>query len=283
MQIFITLFSLLIIISDLSAMSESLENLIESMNGMEDGEMFYDQRMIATWPGLENETGLNEILDLVLQPGRNENYPEGMNILDAMKFPREKIVGMILEKIKDRNDHESGLNRGFGLLQDYTDDPRVFPYLIGFINDNRPMGRREPMATADYGCVAFRINDCAAGIIRHGLQKRGLLKPGDPAWGEPGGASSYARADSALILLKEFLVKNRLMTVEQSITRPKNDPKTSDSSINHSPGARAQGRESKRPDPLVASTKQALPWFWLWAGILPLSGIVIWKLLKRRS
>ena len=92
----------------------------------------------------------------------------------------------------------------------------------------------------------------------------------------------YAKADSVLILLKEFLVKNQLMTVEQSLTRPKNDPKISDSSINHSPGSRTQVRESKRPDLLVASTKQVLPWFWIGAGTLTLAGAVIWRLIKRR-
>ena len=264
-------------------MSESLKKLIESMNGMTDGKFDYDGRMIAAWPGLESETALNEIIDELLKPGRNENYSEQSNILDAMKFPREKIVGMILEKIKDRNDYESGLNRAFGLLQDYTDDPRVFPYLIGFINDNRPMGRREPMATADYGSVAFRISDCAAGIIRHGLKKRGLLETGDPAWGEPGGATSYENADGALILLKELLVKNQLMTVKQSLARPKKEAEMSNSSMDPAPDSKLQVRESKRPEPVIESTKQVSPWLWIWVGIAVILGAFGWRLLSRRS
>jgi hypothetical protein len=282
MKIIILIFSWLMIISEASAMSDSLKTLIKAINGKEDGEYGYDQRMIAAWPNLDSEAGLHEILDLVLKPGENEAYSVGMKILRSMHFPEDQIVGKILTKVEGRKDHESGLSRAFSLLKNYTDDPRVFRYLLGFINDNRLMGRREKMLTADYDSVAPRICDGAAGVIRHGLRKRGLLKPGDPEWGESGGASSYVKAESALILLKEFLVKNQLMTLEQSLTRPKNDPKTSDSSINHSPGARTQGRESKRPDPLVASRKDALPWFWMWAGMLPLSGIVIWKLLKRR-
>jgi hypothetical protein len=271
------------IASNSSAMSESLKKLIESMNSMEDGEMFYDQRMIAAWPGLDSEIALNEIIDELLRPGRNENYSEQSDILDAMKFSREKIVGMILEKVKDRNDHESGLNRGFGLLQDYTDDPRVFSYLIGFINDNRPMGRREPMATADYGSVAFRISDCAAGVIRHGLQKRGLLKPGEPAWGEPGGATTYENADGALILLKELLVKNQLMTVEQSLARPKKEAVMSNSSMDPAPESRAQMREPRRPDPVIESKQQISQWLWIWIGIVAIGGTLGWKFIKRRS
>jgi hypothetical protein len=283
MKIVIISLSWILMLVGVFGMSESLEKLIESVNGKEDGEFGYDQRMIAAWPGLESEAGLNEILDLVLQPGRNENYPEGMNILDAMRFPREKIVGMILEKVKDRNDHESGLNRGFGVLQRFTDDPRVFDYLIGFINDHRPMGRREPMATADYGSVAFRISDCAAGVIRHGLQKRGLLKPGEPAWGEPGGATTYENADGALILLKELLVKNQLMTAEQSLARPKKEAVMSNSSMDPAPESRAQMRERRRPDPVIESKQQISPWLWIWIGILAIGGSLGWKFMKLRS
>ncbi len=264
-------------------MSESLEKLIETVNGKEDGEFGYDQRMIAAWPGLESEAALNEILDELLKPGRNENYAEQSHILDAMKFPREKIVGMILEKVKDRNDHESGLNRAFGLLQDYTDDPRVFPYLIGFINDNRPMGRREPMATADYGSVAFRISDCAAGVIRHGLRQRGLLKPGDPAWGEPGGATSYENADSALLFLKEFLVQNQLMTEEQAFVRPKKDTTKIAPLTNLPSESKSQVREPKRSNPVVESTKPVSFGIWILVGTIAASGMVFWTYMERRN
>jgi hypothetical protein len=271
------------IASDLSAMSESLEKLIESMNGMTDGKFDYDGRMIAAWPGLESEAGLNEILDLVLQPGRNEDYPEGMNILDAMKFPREKIVGMILEKVKDRQTPEEGLGRAFGLAQYYTDDERIFSYLVGFINDTRLVGRRPPATDADYGGVTERIFDDAAGIIRECLQKRGLLKPGDPEWGESGGISSYPKADSALILLKEFLVKNQLMTVEQSLARHKKETEMSNSSMDPAPDSKLQVREPKRPQPAIESKKQGSPWLWIWIGIVATLGTLGWKFMKRRS
>jgi hypothetical protein len=271
------------IASDLSAISESLEKLIESMNGMTDGKFDYDGRMIAAWPGLESEAGLNEILDLVLQPGRNEDYPEGMNILDAMKFPREKIVGMILEKVKDRQTPEEGLGRAFGLAQYYTDDERIFSYLIGFINDTRLVGQRPPATDADYGGVTERICDDAAGIIRECLQKRGLLKPGDPEWGESGGISSYPKADSALILLKEFLVKNQLMTVEQSLARPKKVKEMSSPSIDHTSESRAQMREPRRPDLVIESKQQISPWLWIWIGIVAIGGSLGWRFLKRHA
>jgi hypothetical protein len=277
------LFSWLMIASDLSAMSESLEKLIESMNGMTDGKFDYDGRMIAAWPGLESEAGLNEILDLVLQPGRNEDYPEGMNILDAMKFPREKIVGMILEKVKGRKTPEEGLGRAFGLAQYYTDDERIFSYLVGFINDTRLVGRRPPATDADYGGVTERICDDAAGIIRECLQKRGLLKPGDPEWGESGGISSYPKADSALILLKEFLVKNQLMTAEQSLARPKKAPEISSSSMDPTRESKTQVREQKRPDPVIESEKQISPWLWIGIVIVVISGTLGWKFMKRRA
>jgi hypothetical protein len=265
-----------------SGMSESLENLIKSVNGMEDGEMFYDQRMIAAWPGLESEAALSEILDELLKPGTNENYAEQTHILDAMKFSREKIVGMILDKIKDRNDHKSGLNRAFGLLQDYTDDSRVFPYLIGFINDNRPMGRREPMATADYDCIAFRISDCAASVICHGLKNRGLIKTGDPAWGEPGGATSYEKADKALGLLKELLIQNKMMTVEQASARPRSDTKTPNSLLEDTPRLNSQCRELKRPDVVSEQPRRIVPWLWIGSGVFIFLGFVIWRVMKRR-
>jgi hypothetical protein len=271
------------IASNSSAMSESLKKLIESMNSMEDGEMFYDQRMIAAWPGLDSEIALNEILDELLMPGRNENYSDQSDILDAMKFPREKIVGMILEKVKDRKTPEEGLGRAFGLAQYYTDDERIFSYLVGFINDTRLVGQRPPATDADYGGVTERICDDAAGIIRECLQKRGLLKPGDPEWGESGGASSYENADRALLLLKEFLIKNQLMTKEQSLARPIKEKEMSSPSIDHTSESRAQVREPRRPDPVIESKQQISQWLWIWIGIVAIGGTLGWKFIKRRS
>lgn len=264
-------------------MSESLQKLIESVNGKEDGEFGYDQRMIAAWPGLESETALDEILDLVLQPGRNENYPEGMDILRSMRFSREQIVGMILEKIEKRQTPEDGLGRAFGLAQYYTDDPRILSYLINFLNDTRPAGRRAPMTTADYGSVAERICDVAADVIREGLQKRGLLKPGDPAWGESGGATSYENADSALLLLKEFLVRNQMMTEEQAFVRPKKDTTKIDPLTNLPSESKSQVREPKRSNPVVESTKPVSFGIWILVGTLAATGIVFWTCMKRHN
>lgn len=280
MKIFVILFSWFMMVSDLFSMSESLEKLLRELHLKHP---FVQETIRKSWPGLESEEGLNEILDLVLQPGRNENYPEGMNILEIMRFPKEKIVGIILEKIKGRNDYESGLNRGFGLLQDYTDDSRVFPYLIGFINDNRPMGRREYTANSDYHSIAFRISDCAASVICHGLKNRGLIKTGDPAWGEPGGATSYEKADKALGFLKELLIQNQLMTVEQASARPKNDTKTSDSLSKDTPQPSAQARELKRPDIVSEPPRRIVPWLWIGACVFTLFGFVFWRAMKRRS
>jgi hypothetical protein len=111
------------------------------------------------------------------------------------------------------------------------------------------------MATADYDSVSPRICDIAADIIREELKKQGLLKPGDPEWGESGGASSHEKADRARALLKEFLVKNQLMTVEQSFARPRNDSEMSDSLLKDTPRSNAQARERKRPDFMLDSTK----------------------------
>ena len=264
-------------------MSESLEKLIEAVNGKEDGEFGYDQRMIAAWPGLESEASLNEILDELLKPGRNENYSEQSHILDSMKFPREKIVGMILEKIGKRQTPEDGLGRAFGLAQYYTDDPRILSYLINFLNDTRPAGRRAPMTSADYGSVAERICDIAAGVIREGLQKRSLLKPGDPAWGESGGATSYENADSALLLLKEFLVQNQMMTEEQAFVRPKKDTTKIDPVNNLSSESKSQVREPKRLYPVVEPTEPISLWLWILGSAVIVAGAVIWILMKRRA
>jgi hypothetical protein len=264
-------------------MSESLEKLIDAVNGKEDGQFGYDDRMIAAWPGLESEEGLNEILDLVLQKGRNENYPVGMNILDVMRFPRDKIIGILYDKIKHKQTVEDGLGRAFGVAQYYTDDPRIFSYLVSFINDMRSAGRRTPMLTADYDSVTPRICDVAADIIRDGLKKRGLLKPGDPEWGESGGASSYENADRALMLLKEFLMKNQLMTKEQSLARPKKEAVMSNSSMDPAPESRAQMREPRRPDPVIESKQQISQWLWIWIGIVAIGGTLGWKFIKRRS
>lgn len=264
-------------------MSESLEILIKKMNGMEDGEIGYDQRLIDAWPGLESETALNEILDLVLQPGRNENYPEGMNILDSMKFPRGKIVGMILEKVKDRQSPEEGLGRAFGLAQYYTDDPRILSYLINFLNDVRSAGRREPMASADYETVSPRICDCAAEVIRLGLQKRGLLKPGEPAWGEPGGATSYENADKSLLLLKEFLLEKQLMTQEQAVARPKKDTATLNPANNLNSESKTQIRKPKRPGSKDETPNPVSLWLWIVGGAIAVTGPFIWAYLKRRN
>jgi hypothetical protein len=83
MKIVIISLSWVIMLVGVFGMSESLEKLIESVNGKEDGELGHDQRMIAAWPGLESEAGLNEILDELLKPGRNENYAEQSDILDS--------------------------------------------------------------------------------------------------------------------------------------------------------------------------------------------------------
>ena len=282
MKLFATLFFWMFLYMQSFAISESLKILIERMNGMEDGEMGYDQRLIAAWPGLESEASLNEILDELLKPGRNEFYAEESDILDSMKFSREKIVEMILEKVRERNDYESGLNRAFGLLQDYTDDPRVFPYLLGYINDKRPMGRRERMVSADYDTVAARICDCAASVIRHGLQKRGLLKPGDPAWGEPGGATSHDNADSALLLLKEFLLENQLMTQAQDVARPKKDTTLMNLVGHHCAESKTQTRRPKRPGNKDETPEPLSLWLWILGCTVAVTGSFIWAYFRRR-
>lgn len=261
-------------------MSESLDSLLKELHFKHP---FTQEKILKKWPGLESEVALNEILDELLKPGENRNYAEQSHILDSMKFPRKKIVGLILEKIEKRQSPEDGLGRAFGLVEYYTDDERVFSYLVGFLNDTRLAGRREPMAAADYDTVTPRICDIAAEIIREGLEKQKLLKPGDPEWGESGGATSYQKADSSLTFLKQFLVKNQLMTEEKPSARPTNESKASDSLSKDTPRPNTQARELKRPDLLLDSPRQVVPWLWIGGCVFTLFGFVVWRVMKLRS
>ena len=206
--------SLAIIFSTGLSLAEDVHGfrkLFDTMEGPTDGKVRYRERVIAAWPGLQDESALDELLGIVLKPGVNKDFPSASRVLDAMQFSKDVIVGKLLERSKNIDSYETGLNRFFHVISYYGEDPRVMPFLVSYIDDKRPMGRREPIPGEEYHSISARVCDCSAAIIREILHKRGLLGYGEPGMGQPGGEFTRAEADRQLGLLKEVLRRNGLM------------------------------------------------------------------------
>lgn len=225
--------------------------LFDKLTGPEDGELDFDERVLASWPGLNDEGALDELLDIVLKPGINEDFPTGMEVLRNMRFPKDVIAGKLLERSKNIDSYETGLNRFFFVISYYGEDPRVMPFLVSYLDDKRPMGRREPIPGEEYHSVSARVCDCSAAIIREILHKRGLLGYGEPGMGQPGGESTRAEADRQLGFLKEVLRRNGLMEAARPGGRRNGNGEDGRVSV---PGGNRPGDTPTTPDKDSAAT-----------------------------
>jgi hypothetical protein len=85
------------------------------------------------------------------------------------------------------------------------------------------------------------------------------------------------------LLLKEFLLENQLMTVEQASARPKKDlaamnPENSDYSE-----ANTQVRKPKRPASKDEALEPVAPWIWIMSGAIAVKGAGFWAFVRRSA
>lgn len=199
-------------IASLAVGETGLRELLDKMDGPTDGEVDFRGRMVQAWQGLDDAAALDELLGVSLSAeSSSDDRFNAYLILKAMRIPESQIVDRILELSEGMDSYETGINQVFSLLKDFDGDPRVLPYFAGYIDDKRPAEKRVRIEGEEHFGIPSRICDTAAYLIREALNKRGVMKPGDPGWGQDGGEFSYAEADRKIELLKQVLRQNGLL------------------------------------------------------------------------
>lgn len=165
-------------------------------------------RILSEWPGIKTMDGVRAIVKHLTKPD-GAYRADAFAILERSQVPGAQIVSYLLEKTEAASEKEVGsLAAYYFLLTKFPDDDRVPKFFAAKLDDKRlpppgpPGPRDEPT-----GSQTYRVGDMAFGSLIQVLVKRGEIKAGDPAYGDPGGEYSWNNRDRNITALKVYLYK----------------------------------------------------------------------------
>ena len=145
------------------------------------GELHEDQleQRLKSWAGLHTIDGVRALYDFFETATDGDDMFACRFIQQRLEVPREEVAAFLLDRAQQNSLEPATLKEYLFFLVNYDDDPRVPKYFASLLNDKRRL--YEKPGEDLIGSIP-RVCDSAHGKLVGWLQKKGLIKRGDPGW-----------------------------------------------------------------------------------------------------
>ena len=247
------------------------------------GELHEDQlaERLKSWAGLHTLDGvkaLYEIFEEARLTKDGDNIMACSFVQKKLDVPPDEVASFLLVRTQENLEKVLVLEQNIRFLGAYTDEPRVTKFLATLLNDKR---RSYDKRGEDLIGSIPRVCDSAHGELLGWLQKKGLIKRGDPGWAwdpvfEPD-------RDQQIREIKPLLVKAGAM--EAASTQQKSKPDDATNQLDPSSNV-PKVKQSPAPQPKSATSATAdesssRSWLvWLFAIFTAIT-CVLWLFLRK--
>ena len=123
--------------------------------------------------------GVKALYDLFERSKDGKEITACYFIQERLEVPAEQVASFLLTRAQENMEEVPILEKDIRFLGTHTDDPRVTKFLATLLNDKR---RSYDKRGEDLIGSIPRVCDSAHGELLGWLQKKGLIKRGDPGW-----------------------------------------------------------------------------------------------------
>ncbi len=239
------------------------------------------EQLLNTWPGIRTLDGVAAVYDLWFQSPQDERISACRYIQQHFEVPLDQIAGFLIERAKQNFAEPLALEDYLIFMRDYGDDPRVPRYYTSLLDDKRRLKLKVIPPDHDQIGSTARVCDAARLELDRWLEKRGLIKFGDP--GNAASALFDPDRDQNIHDIKPVLIKTGIMEApkppEEKPSAPPTTASASEADRIQSPKTvKDKATQAPTPQPEVASHDNS--WMlWLLAVFASLGGIY-WLMRK---
>ena len=232
------------------------------------GELHEDQleQRLQSWSGLHTMDGVRALYDFFVTATDGDDILASHFIQERLQVPRDQVAGFLLDRAQQNVGDPPLLRRYLYFLARYDDDPRVPKYFASLLTDKRRL--YEKPGEDLIGSIP-RVCDSAHGQLLGWLQKKELIKRGDPGWAWD--AVFEPDRDQQIREIKPLLVKAGAMEAASTQQRSKPDDASNqlDPSSNVPKVKQSPARQPKSATSATADEMSSRSWLvCLFVGIM---------------
>ena len=215
------------------------------------GELHEDwlEKRLKNWSGIRSIDGVAALYQLWATTKDGEERLACSFIQKRLEVPPAEVTEYLLSQSQRSSAQPAALKDYLYFLARYDDDPRVPKYFASLLSDTRRL--YEKPGEDLIGSIP-RVCDSAHGQLVGWLQKKGLIKRGDPGWAWD--AVFEPDRDQQIRELKPLLVKAGAM--EAASTQQRSKPGDESNQLDPSSNV-PKVRQSPAPQPKSATSATA--------------------------
>ena len=249
------------------------------------GELHEDQlaERLKSWAGLHTLDGvkaLYEIFEEARLTKDGDNIMACSFVQKKLDVPPDEVASFLLARTQENMEKVLVLEQNIRFLGAYTEDPRVPKFLASLLNDKRRLYDKHGKELI--GSIP-RVCDSAHGQLLRWLQKKELIKRGDPGWAWD--AVFEPDRDQQIREIKPLLVKAGAMEAASAQQRKK--PGGASNQLDPSSNV-PQAKQSPAPQPKSATSATAdesssRSWLVWLCVVFAAIACVLWLFIRKSS
>jgi len=234
---------------------------------------------LKTWDARKSLDGVAALYDLRTDTTNGFERLACAYIEERLEVPKDQIASFLLQRAAAHAADTYLMMRYLDYLAPYSDDPRVTKHYASLLADKRPLNRnRHPVE----GGHTVRVCDVALKNLTKWLEKKGLLK-----WGDPGFVWDVLHAEdfeNNIIAIRPYLMKTGVIEErkQSQLDGPDNLQPAIVLNANEAWSEKSKATEEKPASPPSDEPASSTPWSIIVVLIAAAIGL-LWLLVKNRK